>query len=274
MIRWVLFSVLAIAALAVVCLIGRNTTSGQAAEEEKVQSKSEDETGTAFAVVELFTSEGCSSCPAADDLFGEIVQDAQKRQQRVFGLAFHVDYWNKLGWRDPFSDADFSRRQRDYAGALKTDQVYTPQMIVNGTTEFVGSDRARAHKQIEQALKQPAQADVKLGQEHKHEPGTVVFTYEVKRAAQGTILNVAVVEGGLVSKVGRGENGGRTLHHENVVRTWKTSRLGAAATGTVQLKLPANLVRKNSSVIAYVQDPDTWAVLGATAIELQPADSR
>jgi hypothetical protein len=274
MIRLICFSVIGMAALAGALLIGRNTSPGQGAKATEGQPKNYGETGMPFAVVELFTSEGCSSCPPADDLLGEIVKDAEKRQQRVFGLSFHVDYWNSLGWRDPYSDAAFSRRQREYARALKSDQVYTPQMVVNGRTEFVGSDRTRARKQIDLALKQPAPAAVKLTQEEKKDMSSVAFAYEVERAARGSVLNVAVVERGLVSKVKRGENGGRTLRHENVVRAQETSLLGDAAKGTVQLKLPADLVRKNSMAIAYVQDSDTWAILGATAVEIQPAAPR
>jgi hypothetical protein len=207
-------------------------------------------------------------------LLAEIVKDAEKRQQPIFCLSFHVDYWNSLGWRDPYSLAAFTRRQRDYARALKSDQVYTPQMIVNGSTEFVGSDRTRARKHIDGALKQPVRATVKLSQEQKSDRSAVLFAYEVGRAPRGGVLNVAVVERGLVSMVKRGENGGRTLRHENVVRAFQTIRLGKAEKGAVQLKLPADLVSKNSSAIAYVQDSDTWAVLGAAAIDLQPADAR
>jgi hypothetical protein len=239
-----------------------------------VKANGDDETGTPFAVVELFTSEGCSSCPPADGLLGEIVKEAAKGQQRVFGLSFHVDYWNSLGWRDPYSDAAFSRRQREYARALKSDQVYTPQMVVNGSTEFVGSDGARARKQIDLALKQPGRAEVKLSQEPKHDPGSVVLGYEVGPAGRGSVLNVAVVERGLVSNVKRGENGGQTLRHENVVRAFQATRIGKAERGTVQLKLPADLVTKNSSAIAYLQDTNTWAIFGASAIELQPAGAR
>src|SRR5271166_4431697 len=100
----VLFVAIGAGALGGVLLIVRNTLSTQSAKEKEVQPKSEDETGTPVAVVELFTSEGCSSCPPADDLLGEIVKDAQKGQQRVYCLSFHVDYWNSLGWRDPYSD--------------------------------------------------------------------------------------------------------------------------------------------------------------------------
>lgn len=274
MIRWVLYVALGTAALVSVLLIGRNTLSSQSAEKKEVQPKSDEGIGTPFAVVELFTSEGCSSCPPADELLGEIVKDARTRRQRVYCLSFHVDYWNNLGWRDPYSDAVFSRRQQGYAKVFKSDQVYTPQMVVNGNTEFVGSDRTRARNRIDQALKQPVRAAVKLSQEEKKAPNSLVFGYEVSQAPRGSVLNVAMVERGLVSKVKRGENGGQTLRHGKVVRAFQTIRLGKADKGTVQLKLPADRVRKNSSAIAYVQDIDTWAVLGATAIELQPADAR
>ncbi len=273
MTRWVLFVAVGAVALVSVLLIVRSTLSTPNAKEKEVQANSE-ETGTPVAVVELFTSEGCSNCPPADDLLGEIVTDAQKRQQRVYCLSFHVDYWNHLGWRDPYSDAAFSRRQQGYAKVFKSDQVYTPQMVVNGSTEFVGSDRARARKHIDTALKQPARARVKVNQEEKKAPNALVIGYEVSQAPRGSILNVAVVERGLASQVKRGENGGRTLRHQNVVRAFQTIRLGDTEKGTVQLQLPADLVSKNSSVIAYVQDSDTWAVFGATAIELQPADAR
>src|SRR5271155_4040576 len=115
MMRWVCFVALCAAALVSELLIVRSTQSTQSEKGKEVQPKSKDETGAPFVVVELFTSEGCSSCPKADDLLGEIVADAQKRQQRIYCLSFHVDYWNKGGWRDPYSDAAFSSRQKGYA---------------------------------------------------------------------------------------------------------------------------------------------------------------
>jgi hypothetical protein len=274
MIRWILVSVIGVAALAGVLLLGRNASPGLAAKEKESPPRSSDMTATPFAVVELFTSEGCSSCPPADGVLGDIVKDAERQHRPIFGLSFHVDYWNRLGWRDPYSDAAFSRRQEEYAGAFKSSGVYTPQLVINGSTEFVGSDRARASQDIDLALKQPARAAVKLSQGLTKDPASVVFAYEVTGAARGSVLNVAVVERGLVTEVKRGENGGRTLRHENVVRAFETRPLGEAAAGTVELKVPAELVRGNSSAVAYVQNTDTRAILGATAVELQPADAR
>jgi hypothetical protein len=223
-----------------------------------------------FAVIELFTSEGCSSCPPADALMAEQVRDAREHGRPVYCLAFQVDYWNRLGWADPYSDAAFSKRQYEYARALRLDQVYTPQLIVNGADAFVGSDRARSRKSIEAALKQPAKARVKLSQTQEG-AGPLVVAYETSPVPQGAVMNVAVVERGLVSKVARGENGGRTLRHDNVVRVFQTIRLDESGKGSVKLKLPAELVRKNASVIAYVQEGVAGAILGAGAVDLAPA---
>jgi hypothetical protein len=232
-----------------------------------------DDAGPGFAVVELFTSEGCSSCPPADALLAELVQDAREHGRPVYCLAFHVDYWNRLGWNDPYSDAAFSRRQQDYAQAFQSDQVYTPQMIVNGTEEFVGSDRDRSRKSIDAALKRHAKTLLKLSQE-KADTDAVIVSYEVSSAPKGAVVNVAVVERGLVSKVPRGENSGRTLRHESVVRAFRTVRLDDSGKGSVELKLPADLARKNSSAIAYIQESAAGAVLGAGAVDLAPDESK
>src|SRR5436305_253879 len=105
-----------------------------------------------IAVVELFTSEGCSSCPPADELLSDL--KTSMRGKNIFLLAFHVDYWNYLGWNDRFSDAAFSKRQSHYADVLHA-EVYTPQMIVNGQKVFVGSKRSEAEDAIADALKNP-----------------------------------------------------------------------------------------------------------------------
>src|SRR5438445_2521237 len=92
-------------------------------------------------VIELFTSQGCSSCPVADKNLAEIIEKAETNGQQVYGLSFHVDYWNDIGWKDPYSKAEFTERQKKYASIRSFENIYTPQMIVNGETEFVGSDR-------------------------------------------------------------------------------------------------------------------------------------
>ncbi|MEO7532910.1 MAG: DUF1223 domain-containing protein, partial [Ferruginibacter sp.] len=106
-----------------------------------------------FAVVELFTSEGCSSCPPADAAMSVI---ANKYKEQVFVLGFHVDYWNRLGWKDEFSSSDYSKRQRNYATAFSLEGVYTPQVVVNGKSQFVGSDKSKIEKVIQSQLNEKA----------------------------------------------------------------------------------------------------------------------
>jgi hypothetical protein len=217
-----------------------------------------------FAVVELFTSEGCSSCPPADKLLSELVADAQKTGKRIYPLAFHVDYWNYLGWTDAFSLPAFSQRQKRYADALHATQVYTPQMIVSGKEQFVGSDHVRAMRAIKVALENPATVDVTL----RIAPDPLTVRYEVTNTPKGAVLHIALVERHLESKVTRGENAGRALRHENVVRVFETVRLDETNTGKVILNIPSSTKLDNVSVIGFVQDPKTMLILGATGTEV------
>ncbi len=221
-----------------------------------------------FAIIELFTSEGCSSCPPADKLLGEIASEARRSGRNIFSLAFHVDYWNSLGWVDPYSDQTYSRRQRAYGRAFKIKRSYTPQMIVNGTEQFVGSDRAKVHESVQTALTRPAPVRVTLRAKWQPVPETVAVSYEVVGArAEKLVLHIALVERGLNSKVSRGENAGRTLTHDNVVRVFKTVPLrdGTKRQVELKLKIPPTIVQQNAIVMAYVQDPTSMVILGAAS---------
>lgn len=209
--------------------------------------------GAGFALVELFSSEGCSSCPPADALLDEVRASARPN---VLTLAFHVDYWDSLGWPDPYASASFTARQEDYVRGLGLRQLYTPQMIVNGRREFVGSDRSRAKAAIDDALAQPASVQLTLGA-----PRVIAGQREVSvsltEAPSDAVLFVAAVAGPLVSEVKRGENAGRTLHHGSVVRSLAR---GAARPDSV-LTVPGSAGR----LVAWVQRPG-GPVLGATSL--------
>jgi hypothetical protein len=220
-----------------------------------------------FAVVELFTSEGCSSCPPADKLLAEIAREARQTNKRVFPIAFHVDYWNNLGWKDPFSHSDFSLRQRRYARVLGV-QVYTPQMIINGKEAFVGGDRASAFQSIESALSKPAQVNLALKVDKPNHPDSLLVKYEVSKMPKGQILHIALVERGLVNKILEGENAGRTLEHDNVVRLFKTISLEKnGSKGSIDLKYNSGIYPEKMSIIAYVQDSKKMIILGAASCE-------
>jgi hypothetical protein len=219
------------------------------------------------AVVELFTSEGCSSCPPADELLRELATRQRDGDGRVLTLSFHVDYWNELGWPDPFSDPEYTARQRAYARALGGSGMYTPQMIVGGRDGFVGSDRERARRSIDQALSGAASARVSLTLAEGG--GAVRARYAVAGAPGGAVLQVAVVQAGVVSRVPRGENAGRTLRHENVVRAFRSVPLDGAPSGEATLPLPAGARPGELSVVAYVQRP-TLEILGAAQAPIAP----
>ncbi|MGK5740319.1 DUF1223 domain-containing protein [Micromonospora sp. URMC 103] len=223
-------------------------------------------TGGGFAVVELFTSQGCSSCPPAEDLLSEIERDSRERGRAVFALGFHVDYWDYLGWPDPFADAAYTARQQAYARAFGSGRLYTPQMVVNGSVEFVGSDGRRAAAAIASALTEAPTAPLALAVADAG-GGRLRVDYRAGRSSERAVVNVAVVERGLESEVARGENAGRTLRQDNVVRAFTAARLDADG-GQVDLEVPPDLDARRASVIAYVQNDDDRAVVGATAVDL------
>jgi hypothetical protein len=221
----------------------------------------------AVAVVELFTSEGCSSCPPADAVLADL---ARARDRHVFALAFHVDYWNALGWADRFASPEATARQRAYARSLGTRAVYTPQMIVGGTEEFTGSDRDRADVAVARALAHPA--NVRLSVLARRDgPDMVSVDFVATGAPAGAVLDVAVVEHRASTSVRSGENAGKRLLHANVVRAFTAIPL-AAARGSVRVPLPRVIARQDAEVIAYVQSTPPagggMPVLGAASAPL------
>ena len=218
------------------------------------------------AVIELFTSEGCSSCPPADALLEQFVGDAHRSGRPVYGLSFHVDYWDHLGWKDRYSSAAFSQRQSRYAHALDVGSLYTPQMIVNGTREFVGSNRAAADAAIREALASPAPAMIRISTTVQgHE---VTVKYKVEGAPAGAVLDVAWVDAHAESAPNRGENQGRALRHANVVRDLSSVALSGALAGSVRVTRPE---ARDGAVIAWIQMEPAGRVLGAAA---QPVPAR
>jgi hypothetical protein len=214
------------------------------------------------ALVELFTSEGCSSCPPADRLLGELVDSSDRR---IYALAFHVDYWDDLGWPDPFASSTYTARQQTYARAFASREMYTPQMIVNGTEGFTGSDRDRAETAIHEALSQPSTLRLDLHPRWTA-AGALTVDYEVSEAPPAASLVVALVEHRTLTHVLRGENAGRTLRHENVVRSLATASLEVAR-GSVTVDLPRALPYPGAELIAWAQRGPSIAaglpVLGA-----------
>lgn len=167
-----------------------------------------------FAVLELFTSEGCSSCPAADALLGELVAESSRRDQSVIALAFHVDYWDYLGWRDPFAKAAFTARQRDYVRSLHLRSAFTPQMVVNGSHSMVGSRESEVRAAIHQAL--TTESDCRIILEIQ-DPTTLAVSLNGPFSEKAHLV-YAWVSDRAERQVTAGENRGRRLQHYRVVR--------------------------------------------------------
>jgi hypothetical protein len=212
-----------------------------------------------FAVIELFTSEGCSSCPPADELVARI--EKESKDKPVYILAFHVDYWNRLGWKDVFSSADYSRRQNDYAEYLHLQSVYTPQIVVNGKTEFVGSEEGTLRNAIRANL-QTTQGSALTLNMATVDQNQATIKYSTDGADRNTALFIAVLQKNAQTRVERGENGGRTLSHVQIVRKLQMVSLNGNS-GEVKVALPKGFDTQNWEVVGFLQNTSTGAITGA-----------
>jgi hypothetical protein len=232
--------------------VGKKTTN-----EPKESSNSP---SSGVAVLELYTSEGCSSCPPADDILRGVAA-----QENIFALAFHVTYWNRLGWKDSFSQKIFDERQSAYASSFQKEGVYTPQLIVNGTEEFVGSRKSTTGNAIKKALAIPTRVQIELTKTLKG--NDIAVKYKLVGDFKDAQLNFAVVESGFSTKVIRGENEGLTLKHDNVVRDFEVSE-AKYTEGVLEVYPLKNWRIQNCAAIVFLQDKKTRQVLGATKIRL------
>jgi len=181
-------------------------------------------------LVELFTSEGCSSCPAADLLLAALQREQPIAAADIVAVGLHVDYWDRLGWKDRFSSSAFTERQQHYSRIFGEDRVYTPQMVVDGQAEFVGTDRAAAERAVTAAAGRP---HLPLRVSARSAAESVRLTIDLPAAPTGSEpieVVAALTETGLTSSVRAGENRGKTLQHVAVARKIQTlGSLGADA---------------------------------------------
>ncbi|WP_091132898.1 DUF1223 domain-containing protein [Flavobacterium anhuiense] len=210
-----------------------------------------------FALLELYTSEGCSSCPPADELLGKIQNEY--KDKNVYVLAYHVDYWDKQGWKDIFSNADFTKRQYDYAQFLGKEPIYTPQVIINGKTDYIGSQETSLRNGIKLALSKPAAVDLSL--ETKQQNDKLSLNYSINGTFKNSHLLIAVVQKSAKSNVKRGENAHRVLSHYQIVQRLQTIDLKVAK-GNSTITLPKNFNTQDFEIIGFVQDIKSGAILG------------
>lgn len=232
-------------------------------------------------LVELFTSEGCSSCPPADRVIKELANEQPIANANIIVLSEHVDYWNRLGWQDPYSSKEFSLRQNNYAQVFRNDSVYIPQMVINGTYELNGSDKEKALELISKSANKPTcQIEVNY-QELKKNTLNIDINITDLSILNPTQVNtsneiiLAVAEDNLSSSVIRGENAGRKLLHISVVR--KLTVLGQINVNknnssnyksSVIIDLSDKWQRDNLKIVVFVQNHKTREVFGISQINL------
>ncbi|MBK8812985.1 MAG: DUF1223 domain-containing protein [Acidobacteria bacterium] len=202
----------------------------QTVESQKLPETPAAQSTVSPVIVELFTSEGCSSCPAAERALEFLRREQPVPNAEIITLALHVDYWDRSGWKDEFSSPLFTQRQEFYASRFKLDSAYTPQMVIDGRFEVVGSDTGRATRLIQDAAKHPKAAieakfvgnelNINIDSIPKHEDATVF---------------VAVVEDEITREISGGENRGRTLKHASVVRELRAIGPVRSDTSTVAI---------------------------------------
>lgn len=239
-----------------------------------------DDPAAPFAMLELFTSEGCNTCPAADESFGNAYLAARQAGERIFLIAWHVDYWDYLGWVDPYGDALHTARQRSYARELDV-PVGTPWVFMNGMD---WSPFGTTNDAVDHFLEEPVDVSTTVWLESAPGAPALDVAFRVRGSLPAVHrLWVVLVERGLTQTPTAGENAGVTLLHQNAARAVAFLDVppGELYEGSVTLEVPGDLVPENASIVALVQralvDPDrerdgtTMKVVGATEIDLVPA---
>ena len=242
----------------VASLIGLSFVSKRKSISKKKEEKLITGSYTPVAVLELFTSEGCSSCPPADNLLPQLA----KLDSNIIPLSFHVDYWNRLGWTDPFSSSEYSERQREYVRQLNLESAYTPQLVVNGEYELVGSNRSEAESGIKKALKEKSLISLSIN-DVKFDGSKVKFTITAAGDIKKTNLLAALVQKKAVMHVKAGENSGATLSHINVVRSF-ASHKADAKNEEFEFIVPSNLNGSNWQLVVYAQQQNDLKIIGAS----------
>ena len=215
-------------------------------------------------VLELFTSQGCSSCPPADRLLEEIKSASDNKQ--VIPIAYHVDYWDYIGWKDPFATRAYTDKQRDYADKFYSSSIYTPQLVINGDEHFVGSDRVKISRRIKQILHRGSSSNTVQINNAEIKNNTVEFSYTVEGEAKKSKLHFLLAINKRVTQVKRGENRNRTLANSNIVVQEEIVPL-TKKNGKFTLNIP-KLVTKDDTLrlVVLIKDKELTVTSGAQQV--------
>ena len=229
-------------------------------------------------LVELFTSEGCSDCPPADNLLAVLDRKQPFASADIIAIEEHVDYWDQQGWRDPFSSSKWTQRQNGYAFALHTGSTYTPEMVVDGTQGFIGSRGPAAKAAIEKAAENQ-KAKIEIGEVEPPTEKGVTLKIAVEKLTNASPKDTAevvlgITESGLHSAVSSGENAGHELQHSAVLREMKVIGVAGKSgqdgfTGEEPVKLDAKWNLENLRAVVFGQEKKSRRVLGAAEVQLK-----
>jgi hypothetical protein len=216
-----------------------------------------------FALVELFTSEGCSSCPPAEAILNKLSKS--DKSKNIFPLAFHVDYWDYIGWKDIYSKKEYSDRQRQYADKFHSNSIYTPQVIINGKFDILGSDEKAIMKQVNLELQKESTINFNISMETKSDKS--FLKYKIACAKNPLNLQILIVKKGLRTKVLKGENANKTLLHENVVLYHKTVP-NVSKSGSEEILFTIGK-SDELELIVFLQNDSTYEVMAAQSLPLR-----
>ena len=223
-------------------------------------------------LAELFTAEGCSSCPPADKILEWLSKEQPVDGVFVVAMSEHVTYWDHQGWKDPFGSPRFTERQQMYAKRLGVADIFTPQLVIDGTVQMIGSDTAALKRALADAARRPKPPLIVTA--------SLTANDEVTGSASGPGLEAGAIEGAdlvwalteddLAVDVSRGENARRTLHHSGVVRVLSGKKIarGTAAPLTIVMRVPSGARPGNLRLVAFVQSPKSKRVVsvGSTRV--------
>ncbi|WP_420551521.1 DUF1223 domain-containing protein [Tenacibaculum aiptasiae] len=219
-----------------------------------------EETYPPFVVFQLFTSQGCSSCPPADYLLEQVKKNTTN--SNVIVMSYHVGYWDRLGWKDPFSKKVFTELQYDYARKFNSSSVYTPQLVVNGNEHFTGSNRSKLKRSLRKYTSKNASNAIILSNIHKKDR-LINIDYKIKGDLNDKIVSLALVLEEKTTFVKRGENSNRKIKNSNIVINQVSLPIQDKVNGNISLNIPENFdINDNYRIIAFVQNSTNLQITG------------
>ncbi len=220
-------------------------------------------------LIELFSSEGCSSCPEADAFLKELITISDSNNAPVFCLDYHVDIWNKSGWVDRFSDTAFSRRQREYMVKSGQPAMFTPMMFVNGGGALPGGAKKEVAKLINQNMSGVPKASLLTRAGYVAQTNKLIVSYEIAGETDSCVLSLVLAYKEITSEITGGENKGKTLVHHQTAKVWKEFAIGPGKKGKIEMDLPTDVPLSNLMLISFVQHVPTWRVYATDQLKFR-----